>query len=294
MDYIQGPGSGNAPGRAAVLGGQGFGFEPKTDEDVKLAVAMMAHNGKPHMQASPTMKCGLTAGHGILAWDPTQRADQDEMLNAGRHFLKTLGMGNAMAVFTKHNDKPRGPHSEDGPHMHMGVSMIDPKTGLTFSRYQLLYKGQHAALQWEIDNGQVTPSRQPQHDLANAAAARDFKRLQYLLHKDDGKISGKQIDHAFAMGGQFGPHMAAAGAAFRKYLGEEPARTRTQEQPEPKQERPAPARDEERRKPTILRHFEGPQKGQVGRGDLEDRTDQTAEGRAYIKRNRDKSRGLSR
>ncbi len=282
MGYVLGPGRDNVPDRAELLGGQGFGFTPKTADDVKLATEMMEHNASPHMQASRTKKCVLDALHASAAWHPEQRAHQDEMLEAGRFFLKSVGMGNSMAIFHRHSDKKH-------PHMHMVASLIDPKTGLTYDRYQFRYKAQHAAIEWERNKNQITPARQPQHDLARAARNLDWDRLQDLLRKDTGKIAYGKIDQALALGGHFGPHMVAHRVAFQKHLEIDLKR-------EPMQKINIldlfPARDEERGMLPPKQDKEPPRRGQTERGDLEDRTEQTAEGRAYIKRQR--GRGLER
>lgn len=264
IDYIRGPGRSGDPGRASLLGGQGVGFEPQTDDDVHLAVQMMTHNADPTMQASPTKKCTLSALHMSLSWHPDQTADQSQMLEASREFLKAVGMQDAMAIFHRHNDR-------NHPHLHVGASMIDPKTGLTYDRYQFLYKLQHRAIQWERERDQIVPSRQRDHDLADAARDLDFDRLKNLLGP-----SGKKIDHALALGGHFGPHMAAGRAAFRKHLKREPEPQRAPE-PEPKRERP---------KNRVMH-----QSGEAERGDLEDLTFQTAHGR---ERNRQHDRDRSR
>lgn len=271
IDYIRGPGRSGDPGRASLLGGQGFGFEPKTDEDVNLAVQIMEHNGEPNMQASPTKKCVLNALHMSLSWHPTQTPEQDEMRDASREFLKAVGMESAFAIFHRHSDT-------NHPHLHIGASMIDPKTGLTYDRYQFLYKVHHRAIQWERDRDQVTPATQRSHDIADAAREFDFDRLKDVLGKEP--PSGRIIDHALALGGHFGPHMAAGRAAFRKHLKREPEPQRAPEpsrEPEPKRERPK----------NRAMH----QSGEAERGDLEDLTFQTAHGR---ERNRQHDRGRGR
>ncbi len=242
MDYIRGPGDDNIPDRAKLIGGQGFGFDPKTNDDVDLAVDMMEHNAKREMQASQTKKCEKDALHISVSWPPGSRADQDEMYEAGKALLKELGMEKAMAVIYKHSDK-------NHPHMHMGVSAIDPKTGLTYDRYQAVYRGQHQAIKWEREKDQITPTRRHQHDVADAAGGvPDFGRLQKLLQKDEEKISHKKIDQALAYGGHFGRDMAAHREAFKKYIKDGPERAKEQHvklehqgpQPGPGQSAPNP------------------------------------------------------
>jgi Relaxase/Mobilisation nuclease domain len=242
MDYIRGPGRDNDPDRAKLVGGQGFGFNPKTDEDVKLAVDMMEHNARPDMQASPTKKCTKDALHISLSWPRGHRADQDEMLEAGKKFLKELGMENAMALFYRHTDRdhmhtnPKTGLAYDRDHMHLGASIIDPKTGLTYDRYQFVYRGQHQAIKWEREKDQITPSRQPQHDIAKAAEKLEFNRLKDLLQKDNKPIPHRKIEHAMGLGGHFGQDMAAHREEFKKYLKEEPERAKEkvkEQEPEP-------------------------------------------------------------
>jgi hypothetical protein len=274
MAYVLGPGRDNAQGRATLLGGQGFGFEPRTSEDVKLATEMMEHNASPNMQASRTKKCYLDALHASAAWHPDQRADQDEMLEAGRFFLKSIGMENSMAVFHRHSDKKH-------PHMHMVASLIDPKTGLTYDRYQFRYKAQHAAIEWERAKDQITPARQPQHELAGAARDLDWDRLQALLRNKEGRIAFGKVDQALALGGHFGPHMVAHRVAFHKHLGIEREKPMTPEQRvelDNLQNKDAAKHIWPNAPLNVPTRDTRPQRGQTERGDLEDLTDATTPG----------------
>jgi hypothetical protein len=58
--------------RAEILGGQGFGFEIKSADDIDLARRMMEWSAKPENQASKGIKCTKDCLHASLSWEKGQ------------------------------------------------------------------------------------------------------------------------------------------------------------------------------------------------------------------------------
>ena len=108
--------------RASILGGQNFGFEIDSAERVELARRMMEWNAKPENQASRGRKCKNDCLHAQLSWEKGLEPTREEMTDAAKGFLKSLGMENAQAVFVAHNDT-------EHKHLHIIASRIDPASG---------------------------------------------------------------------------------------------------------------------------------------------------------------------
>ena len=225
MRYIQGPGRDNVPDRAQLVGGQGVGFQVKTDEDVKLAIQMMKHNGDPTMQASPSKQSTIKALHMSVNWPPTQTPNQQEMQEAMQEFLKAVGMKNAMAVMYRHTEKH--------PHGHFVASTIDPKTGLAYDRYQFIYKVKHKEIEWERERNEITPERQFRHDIAKSARELDFSRVRSLLRDGGVGITPRSVESAISSGGHFGAKLATYREEFFKTVQREPVMVRPLETARP-------------------------------------------------------------
>lgn len=58
-----------------------------------------------------------------LSWSPDEQPTPEQMLQAGRDTLKTLGLSEHEALFVSHNDEPH-------PHLHVIVNRVHPETGI--------------------------------------------------------------------------------------------------------------------------------------------------------------------
>jgi Relaxase/Mobilisation nuclease domain len=207
MRYVKGEGRDDVTGelkqrvgdnsRAELLGGQGFGFEIKSEADVELARRVMEFAGKPENQASKTRPCELDCEHITLSWAKAQRPDNAEKIAAARGVLGALGMSNARAVFYAH-------HDADYAHIHIVASRLDPDTRRAYSAHEDIFKSQAWALQWEREHDQIVPSRQWMHTLADAARRSDYAALRAALTVKEATFSRKDVDRAFAWAGYFG------------------------------------------------------------------------------------------
>jgi hypothetical protein len=151
--------------RVDWIGGHGFGFDVKTDQDADLARRIMEFNALN--QNSPTRRCEQDCVHLSLAWQPGEKPSRAEMEAAARSALKTLGMENAQAVFAAHND-------ESYSHIHIVASKINPDTGRAYD-----LKGNYLKLStWAEDyerahGGVVCLRRESANELRTAIEARD-------------------------------------------------------------------------------------------------------------------------
>lgn len=73
------------------------------------------------MTAAQNTRCKQPVYAFSLAWHPEQQPDKDEMIEAGRQALKTLGMEEHQALFIAHRDR-------EHPHVHIIVNRVHPQT----------------------------------------------------------------------------------------------------------------------------------------------------------------------
>src|SRR5271167_5202984 len=158
--------------RAELLGGQNFGFEVNSADRLELARRMMEWQGLPENQAGKTRKLDRDCFHASLSWGDGQTPDREEMLQAGREFLKAVGLEKARAVFIAHDDT-------DHKHIHVVASRIDPETGRSLRMDYDKKAAQKWALEWEREHGQQrTPGEGKNlHALIDALQNRDAQTV---------------------------------------------------------------------------------------------------------------------
>jgi ATP-dependent exoDNAse (exonuclease V) alpha subunit len=181
--------------RADILGGQNFGFEIDSAETLDLARRLMEWNGKAENQASRGRKCENDCLNLSASWEPGYEPTCEEMLDAGKGLLKSLGMENAQAVFIGHSDT-------DHRHIHVIASRIDPTTGKTFSQADDFTKAQAWGLQYEREHGQIpqNEARQNLHKIVDAIEARDGKALVDNLTARTPTFTARELDKALHYG----------------------------------------------------------------------------------------------
>jgi hypothetical protein len=177
--------------RAKVLGGQNFGFEIATADDVDLARRMMEFQGMH--QANKTRQLDRDCFHASLSWGIGQTPDDDEMRQAATEFLKAVGLEKARAVFIRHDDT-------DHPHMHIVASRIDPETRRTLNSDNDWIEGQKWALQWEKEHGQ---ERNPEQGvklrgLVEAVERRDAGAVLAHVTRDKATFQAWELNRVLA------------------------------------------------------------------------------------------------
>lgn len=178
--------------RAEILGGQNFGFEVRDARTVELARRMMEWNGHPDNQGSKTRKCEIDCFHAMLNWEPGEKPDKAEQLDAANGFLKALGMENAQAVFVAHHDK-------DHHHLHIVASRIDPASGKTYSQKDDFSIAQAWGVQWDRAHGIERESGL--HSVAGMVERRDYDGLLDHFTKDRPTFLAPTVNHAMRLGG---------------------------------------------------------------------------------------------
>lgn len=184
----QGRGRGNdwqegMESRVAWLGGQGFGFEIESREDAELARRVMEFAAAN--QTSRTKRCEKDALHISLSWHPEERPTREQMEEAARGALKSLGMESARAVFAAHNDT-------DHVHVHIVASRINPETGRAYSDRNDFIKINAWALEYEREAGVVRCIGR------EAVDPRDPEKLLEALTRDRSTFAPRDVDRILA------------------------------------------------------------------------------------------------
>jgi hypothetical protein len=174
-----------AESRVDWISGQGFGFAIDSREDADLARRVMEFDALN--QGSKTRRCEQDCVHISLSWRPGERPSQKEMEVAAQTALKSLGMGNAKALFVAHND-------EDYSHVHIVASKINPDTGRAYDLERSKIKLSDWALGYEREHGGVISlRREDANGLRAAIRDRDAGAVLEALTKQNSTFTEKQI-----------------------------------------------------------------------------------------------------
>ena len=149
-----------AKSRVDWISGQGFGFAINSRADADLARRVMEFDALN--QASKTRPCEQDCVHISLSWRPGEKPSQKEMEAAAQTALRSLGMGNAKALFVAHND-------EDYSHVHIVASKINPDTGRAYDLERSKIKLSDWALDYEREHGGVINLRREDANELRAA-----------------------------------------------------------------------------------------------------------------------------
>jgi Ti-type conjugative transfer relaxase TraA len=189
--YVLGQGKGRGAdwhegqeSRVDWISGQGFGFDIKTRDDADLGRRIMEFAAVN--QASRTKPCDVDALHLSLSWHPNQQPTREQMEQAARDALKTLGMENARAIFVAHNDTAMA-------HVHIVASRINPETGRAFNDWEDVRSINKWAHEYEKVGGIIYCPRRELPDLrdpeialrtiTNEQATFNRRELDRLLYK---------------------------------------------------------------------------------------------------------------
>jgi Ti-type conjugative transfer relaxase TraA len=179
-----------AKSRVDWISGQGFGFDINTTDDAHLGRRVMEFDALN--QASRTRKCELDCVHLTLSWRPGETPTREQMEEAARGALKDLGMGNAKALFTAHND-------EDYAHVHIVASKINPDTGRAYDLEKSWRKLSTWAENYEREHGGVISlRRQDANGLRAAIKDRDAEGVLDAMTKQRSTFTGRQLEQALA------------------------------------------------------------------------------------------------
>ena len=177
-----------AESRVDWISGQGFGFAINGRADADLARRVMEFDALN--QASKTRPCEQDCVHISLSWRPGEKPSQKEMEAAAQTALRSLGMGNAKALFVAHND-------EDYSHVHIVASKINPDTGRAYDLERSKIKLSDWALDYERERGGVINlRREDANGLRAAIRDRDAAGVLDALTKQRSTFTEQQLHRA--------------------------------------------------------------------------------------------------
>lgn len=177
--------------RVEWFGGVNFGFPIETREDAELARRIMEFDALN--QASRTRPCEKDCVHLSLGWRPGEQPTREQMEEAARDALKAIGMENAKALFSAHND-------EDYAHVHIVASKINPDTGraydlkgnyLKLSRWAERYEREHSG-------GIVCTRREEANRLRDAIDRRDPGAVLALMTEQRATFSARDLERVLS------------------------------------------------------------------------------------------------
>jgi Ti-type conjugative transfer relaxase TraA len=167
--------------------GFNFPYPVETREDAELARELMEFAALN--QASRTKRCEKDCVHLALAWRIGEQPTREEMEAAARDALKALGMENAMALLSAHND-------EDYAHVHVVASKINPETGRAYDLRGNYLKLSRWAERYERDhnNGIVCVRREEANRLRDAIEERDAAAVLALFTEQRSTFAPRDLD----------------------------------------------------------------------------------------------------
>jgi hypothetical protein len=177
--------------RVEWFGGVNFGFPIETREDAELARRIMEFDALN--QASRTRRCEKDCVHLSLGWRPGEQPTREQMEEAARDALKAIGMENAKALFSAHND-------EDYAHVHIVASKINPETGRAYDLKGNYLKLSRWAEQYEREHsgGIVCTRREEANRLRDAIAARDAGTVLALMTEQRATFSARDLERVLS------------------------------------------------------------------------------------------------
>jgi hypothetical protein len=198
--YILGEGRHPETGNAKRLGpdqisrvewftGINFGFAIESREDAELARRVMEFDALN--QASRTRPCQKDCVHLSLGWRIGEQPTREQMEFAAMDALNALGMGNAKALFSAHND-------EDYAHVHIVASKINPETGRAYDLKGNYLRLSRWAERYERDfsGGIICTRREEANRLRDAIDERDAGAVLALMTEQRATFTGRELERA--------------------------------------------------------------------------------------------------
>jgi Ti-type conjugative transfer relaxase TraA len=177
--------------RVGWISGVNFGFGVETPEDAELARRIMEFDALN--QTSRTKRCEKDCVHLSLGWRPGEEPSREQMEAAARDALKAIGMENAKAIFSSHND-------EDYSHVHIVASKINPETGRAYDLKGNYLKLSRWAEQYERDHsgGIICTRREEANRLRDAIENRDPGAVLALMTEQRATFTARELERALS------------------------------------------------------------------------------------------------
>ncbi len=173
--------------RVEWFGGVNFGFPIESREDADLARRIMEFDALN--QTSRTRRCEMDCVHLSVNWRPGEKPTREQMEVAALDALKSIGMGNAKALFSAHND-------EDYAHVHIVASKINPDTGRAYDlkgNYLLLSRWAEA-YEEKFSGGIICLRRVEANRLRDAIAARNAGAVLALMTEQRATFTARDLE----------------------------------------------------------------------------------------------------
>ena len=138
------------------------------------------------LDGRPTERTVMTVA---LAWSPEQSPDRQEMIEAGKSFLKHMGWDQHQALFIGHNDTKH-------PHVHLIINRVHPETGMTLDDNWSKTRSQKWALAYEREHGHIyCLGREARYDRDRGSSAHHMSYREWQTYQELTK--DKAIDPEF-------------------------------------------------------------------------------------------------
>jgi hypothetical protein len=174
--------------RVEWIGGINVGFAIEDRDDADLARRIMEFDSQN--QLSRTRRCEYDCVHLSLGWRPGEEPTREQMEEATKDALKSLGMENAKAIFVAHND-------EDYTHLHIVASKINPETGRAYDLKQSPMKLSRWAERYEREHGGIVCTRREEaNQLRDAIDKRDAGAVLELMTEQRSTFTGRDLERA--------------------------------------------------------------------------------------------------
>lgn len=175
--------------RVEWIGGINFGFAIENRDDAELARKIMEFDALN--QQSRTRPCEKDCVHLSLGWRVGEEPTREQMEFAAVEALNAMGMGNAKALFSAHND-------EDYAHVHIVASKINPDTGRAYDLKGNYLRLSRWAERYERDfsGGIICTRREEANRLRDAIEARDAGAVLALMTEQRATFTGRDLQRA--------------------------------------------------------------------------------------------------
>jgi hypothetical protein len=176
--------------RVEWIGGTGFSFPIRTLADIERARILMELDAQNQPARRGGWRCEQDCVHLVLSWRPGEEPTRNDVEEAAKDALASLGMESAKALFFVHND-------EDYAHIHIVASKINPGTGRAYDlkgNYLILSRW---AEQYEREHGGVINLRRADmNELRAAIRDRDAGAVAECMTRQRPTITEDQVRRA--------------------------------------------------------------------------------------------------
>lgn len=127
-----------------------------------------------------------------LAWEPSQRPDKEQMIEAARSFLEHMRWADHQALLIAHNDTAH-------PHVHLLINRIHPETGMTLDQNWDRTRASRWGLAYEREHGQVLCHVREFKERGLTMDGHNFPYSQWKMWQDMQREGHVEPEHSAAL-----------------------------------------------------------------------------------------------